>query len=128
MKDIYFLNQLNANYVIGLDDEINLINIKLGEKSVGKHFSERFGLILDALNVPFDDMQYRVPLRSESILKVNDFLKENKIESFIAFNPFGNAHARKMSPETVQKFVDEILADSPEQAVVLLHSLNRRRS
>jgi ADP-heptose:LPS heptosyltransferase len=42
MKDLYFINKLKCSHVAGLDDELNCINIKLGDKTRGDHFSDKF--------------------------------------------------------------------------------------
>lgn len=42
MRDIYFLSKLSTTCIAGMDDDLDLINIKLGQVTSEMHFSEKF--------------------------------------------------------------------------------------
>ncbi len=64
MKDIYFISQVRADWVAGMDDALQAVNLKLGKASSGMHFSDKFALLLQRLGVTNPDQQYIVPTMS----------------------------------------------------------------
>ena len=62
MKDIFFISQVRADWVAGMDDALKAINLKLGAASSGMHFSDKFALLLNRLGVADPDQRYITPL------------------------------------------------------------------
>ncbi len=122
LKDIYFLDRVDTKLIIGLDDEIKLINRKLGKATKDLHFSEKFKLVLTALGADTDNLRYQVPIQNASQDMVKSFLDDHKITDFIAFNPFGNGNARKMNEETINTVIQKIKEVDNNIIIILLHS------
>lgn len=50
MKGLCFMSKFQANVIAGLDYQVGLINLKLGEVSKGKHFYEKFKLLIEKID------------------------------------------------------------------------------
>ncbi|RXJ72812.1 hypothetical protein CS022_13190 [Veronia nyctiphanis] len=124
MKDLFFLRHVDAGAIAGLDDELNLINIKLGQTSKAKHFSEKFALLLNALSIDDFSRDYIVPVNQQSLASVTAFLSQAGIarEGLIVVNLYGSGNARKMNFNASQSLLSDILHRAPNSKVVLLHT------
>ncbi|MDB1122449.1 glycosyltransferase family 9 protein [Vibrio algarum] len=121
MKDMYFLNKVNANHIAGLDDTLKLVDIKLGEKTKNLHFSDKFSAALESVGIPASSTQYIIPVLGESKDKATQFLNSNSIQNdFLVLNPFGSGHSRKLNHDSVHKLVTLINESTPELPIILL--------
>lgn len=123
MRDIYFLSKLSTSYIAGMDDELDLINIKLGQVTYEKHFSEKFTCFFNEIGHLNVDTKYIIP----------EFpLVENKIRSYrwpqksntICFNPYGSGSSRRMDSGIVISLCDLMLRET-EFSIVLLGMRNQ---
>ncbi|BBQ50999.1 hypothetical protein WP2S18C03_00800 [Aeromonas veronii] len=121
MKDLFFLSRVKTNNIIGLDDKIKLINIKLGGESEKLHFVEKFKLALNKMGIVHPDSSYIVPKNHSTISKIKQKLKLQWPEDkrILCFNPFGSSSSRKMSVDLSVSLINEIL-DKSDANVVLL--------
>ncbi|MFH7564606.1 glycosyltransferase family 9 protein [Oceanimonas smirnovii] len=117
MKDIYFLRCLSASNVMGLDDELRLVNVKLGDATKGRHFSEKFAYALDLLGVTSPDRQYIIPEDSERRQLV---LREWPDTPVIALNPYGSGSSRRLNFNSVSMLVKLISEYRPGWKVCLM--------
>lgn len=60
-RDIRFVRMLNAQHVVGLDDALKLVDVKLGAQTQARHFSEKLVPWLERLGIDTDDRRYWVP-------------------------------------------------------------------
>lgn len=123
MKDLYFLKQVNASVVAGLDDDVNFVNLKLGKKTSSLHFADKFRALLSGLGVSqTDNISYQVPINPDSIERVKAFVADTKSVQLIAFNPFGSGGSRKLSAESIRKALQILTRQFEHAHIVLLHS------
>lgn len=121
MKDMYFLNKVEANHIAGLDDKLKLVDIKLGERTKDQHFSDKFGAALESVGIPVPSAQYIIPVLNESKDKATQFLTAHSIQrDFLVLNPFGSGHSRKLNHDSVQKLVALINENTPELPIIML--------
>ncbi|PSJ42793.1 hypothetical protein C7I36_08995 [Zobellella taiwanensis] len=117
MKDIYFLRCLDADNVMGLDDELTLINHKLGKATAGRHFSYKFAYALNLLGVNALNCQYIIPEDSGRHQLIQKVWPE---ESVVAFNPYGSGSSRRLNFESVSRLVELIVKYKPAWKVCLM--------
>lgn len=117
MKDLFFLNRLRAAHVIGLDDRMRLIDIKLGRASFGLHFVDKFKLALNEMGVESPDSSYILPKDADAIHTMSEWWP-NEGRTF-CFNPFGSGNSRKISCELSAALIDEMLKIDGVQIVLL---------
>ncbi|WP_157953679.1 glycosyltransferase family 9 protein [Oceanimonas marisflavi] len=117
MKDIYFLRCLSANNVMGLDDELRLVNVKLGEATKGRHFSEKFAYALGLLGITSPDRQYIIPEDSERRQLI---LREWPDTPVVALNPYGSGSSRRLNFDSVSMLVELIGKYKPAWKVCLM--------
>lgn len=106
MKDIYFISQVRADWVAGMDDALQAVNLKLGKASSGMHFSDKFALLLQRLGVTNPDQQYIVPTMSPPDALASWW----PAEPVICFNPYGSGSSRRLRPELISQMLEQILA------------------
>ncbi|RWX54373.1 glycosyltransferase family 9 protein [Photobacterium chitinilyticum] len=107
MKDLFFLKRLNGKAVAGLDDEVNLVNIKLGNKTKDQHFSYKYKALLEYYNITDFDESYVIPNSKKCYAEVASEL--NLAEDYlIVINPFGSGTPRKLSKQKLQELISRI--------------------
>lgn len=119
MKDLYFMNKIKAGVIAGLDDAVDLVNLKLGKESEGLHFSDKFTLLLDNSGVRDIDKSYIIPMVSESQGRVDDFIIDIG-SPIVAINPYGSGNARQFNVEKIVKIIDSVFDARKDVHIVLL--------
>jgi ADP-heptose:LPS heptosyltransferase len=124
-RDMFFLRCLRPAQVIGLDDSLDLVNVKLGVATRSMHFSEKLCGWLESINVPTDKRQYWIPTQNQShFLAQNQdqkrdqrqdqapFLDKFKVagRKLIGLCPFGASRQRRFSDEALWVLLREVLA------------------
>lgn len=104
MKDLFFMSRVKAKVIAGLDDDLGLINLKLGYETHGKHFSEKFKRLLERTGAAVEDGSYLVPNSKESQFKVDKFLEEIE-KPFLVFNPYGSGQARQLNKDKINDVI-----------------------
>ncbi|MCC4263495.1 lipopolysaccharide heptosyltransferase family protein [Oceanimonas baumannii] len=117
MKDIYFLRCLGADNVMGMDDELDVVNIKLGHATKGLHFSEKFAYALKLLGVSSPDRRYVIP---EDVERQSRIKKEWPEQPVISINPYGSGSARRLNFDNVSMLVDLITKYKPGWKICLM--------
>ncbi|WP_417607110.1 glycosyltransferase family 9 protein [Oceanimonas baumannii] len=117
MKDIYFLRCLGADNVMGMDDELDLVNIKLGHATKGLHFSEKFSYALKLLGVPYPERNYIIPEDIERQKLIN---KEWPDQPVVSINPYGSGSARRLNFDNVSMLVGLVAKYKPGWKVCLM--------
>ncbi len=119
MKDIYFIRKMSIRFIVGMDDELDCVNIKLGEKSKGMHFADKFELITKQMGIKSPNKQYVVPCINDDEQKVNRWWPNDTLP-IICFNPYGSGGARRLNPSNIISITNLIL-ESSETSVCLLY-------
>lgn len=111
MRDIYFLSRLSTSHIAGIDDGLNLIDIKLGERTYNKHFCEKFTTFLHLIGYQDIDSTYIIPRFPlvESEIRSQDWALESNT---ICFNPYGSGSSRKMDTEIIISVCDMMLRET----------------
>lgn len=102
MKDIYFISQVRADWVAGMDDALQAVNLKLGKASSGMHFSDKFALLLQRLGVSNPDQQYIVPTMSPPDALASWW----PAEPVLCFNPYGSGSSRRLRTELISQMLE----------------------
>ena len=119
MKDIYFMSKFQSNLIAGLDDTAGLINLKLGELSAGKHFSEKFKLLLEKTGVPAPDTSYIIPNNADAQREV-DFFIDEITGPILVLNPYGSGNSRKLSHDRIKDIIDVTISLKNGISIVVL--------
>ncbi|ENO3942415.1 MULTISPECIES: glycosyltransferase family 9 protein [Aeromonas] len=109
MKDMYFIKKANPKHVIGIDDDLQCVDIKLGKKTENVHFSIKFSEALKSMGVGEFDSKYIIPYFTEDEMKVREHWP--KVPT-ICFNPYGSGSSRVFNKENVLNLIDIMLAES----------------
>lgn len=117
MKDIYFLRCLGADNVMGMDDELDLVNIKLGHATKGLHFSEKFAYALKLLGVSAPDRRYVIP---EDVERQSRIKQEWPEQPVISINPYGSGSARRFNFDNVSMLVGLVTKYKPGWKICLM--------
>ncbi|MFM4977440.1 glycosyltransferase family 9 protein [Aeromonas rivipollensis] len=117
MKDIYFLSRVDTSHIVGMDDSLACIDIKLGKASAGLHFADKFALLLARMGIPNPDTRYIVPMDKTWETKVAEWWPAN--QRVIAFNPYGSGSARRLLPERILPMLEIMLAACSHQLCLL---------
>jgi ADP-heptose:LPS heptosyltransferase len=117
-RDMFFLRCLRPAQVIGLDDSLDLVNVKLGATTRGMHFSEKLCGWLESINVPTEKRHYWIPTQKQShSLSVDQDqspdqpLAKLKLggRKLIGVCPFGASRQRRFSDEALLVLLREVL-------------------
>ncbi|MGO4999627.1 glycosyltransferase family 9 protein [Oceanisphaera sp. W20_SRM_FM3] len=119
MKDLYFMNKVKANAVAGLDDQVKLINLKLGRLTKNKHFSDKYKMLLESTGVQQVCTDYIVPENKLSAININQFLS-SIAGPLLVFNPYGSGSSRQLSKDTISDFIEAISSERSAVNIVLL--------
>ena len=104
MKDLYFLSQVDCRMIAGLDDQIGMINLKLGSATRSMHFTEKFSRLLEQTGVCVHNTDYQVPVDILAQQRVAHFL-ENIPGPLLILNPYGSGQARRLRPDTIKQLI-----------------------
>jgi ADP-heptose:LPS heptosyltransferase len=106
MKDIFFISRLSVKNVIGIDDKIKCVNIKIGHLTNNIHFSQKFALAVNKMGVDNPDTNYIVPEYLEDESSVKSSWPDNPT---ICFNPYGSGSSRSFNDEKIIEMLSIIL-------------------
>jgi len=120
MKDLYLLYKVQAKRVAGLDDDIGQVNLKLGKVTQGLHFSQKFVYLLQSLGIKVENPQYHVPLNSEAVLKVEEFLASKDNFPLLVINSYGGDKARRLNIANTKKIISTVLGIQPAINIAVL--------
>lgn len=107
MKDLYFVSHVGSKNVAGIDDELDCVNIKLGKKTAGMHFSKKFKVLLEYMGIVNPDTSYIVPYFKDSEDRVGSWWPSHKT---LCFNPYGSGASRCFSVEKTIALINTMLA------------------
>ncbi|MGR5076942.1 glycosyltransferase family 9 protein [Photobacterium swingsii] len=109
MKDLFFLSRFKNANIAGLDDSVNLVDLKLGKSTTGEHFSYKYKNLINAYSDSHVSEEYIVPSRSDIHDRLSSQIKCDK--KLIAINPYGSSTVRRLSNDSVRKILN-ILRDN----------------
>ncbi|MGL5029912.1 MAG: glycosyltransferase family 9 protein [Aeromonas sp.] len=117
MKDIFFLNKVDACHIVGIDDELACIDMKLGKKTSGRHFAEKFSEVLKLIGITSPDTHYIVPKNQQWESSLTRWWPINA--TVIAFNPYGNGKSRRLTTSSISAMLEIMLSHCTHQLCLL---------
>ena len=115
-RDLRFVRQLDPQHVVGLDDGLKTIDIKLGGVTGGKHFSERLIPWLKNLGMDVSYRQYWIPRNTDLAQKVASQLPSKRL---VGFCPYGASIKRHLSIGQIA-FVIKHLLEKYDLGILML--------
>lgn len=113
MRDLYLLHKIKPKNIFSLDDDINMVNIKMGETTRNLSFQEKYSHILCLLGVENIDDQYIIPLKT----------MDYNISSYdVIVNPFGSTRYKSLSIQRTASLLESICIHYPNEKIGLLSS------
>lgn len=116
-RDLRFVRQVLPQYVVGLDDELEVINVKLGRVTQGWHFSERLLPWLEQLGMDTTQRQYWVPRNAHAQARLAQGWPEGRM---IGFCPFGASKSRQLSVNQIVFFAEQVLAKNDQWLLLIV--------
>lgn len=107
-RELRFVAQMQPQYVVGLDDELQMINVKLGQSTRGQHFSERLVPWLEQMGVDTTNRQYWIPRCPHAAASVAANWPAGKV---VGLCPYGASKSRQLSIGQVRFLVEQVLRD-----------------
>ncbi|MGF1691617.1 glycosyltransferase family 9 protein [Photobacterium kagoshimensis] len=103
MKDLFFLSRFKNANIAGLDDSVNLVDLKLGKSTAGEHFSYKYKKLINAYSDSNVSEEYIIPSRSDIYDRLSSQIKCDK--KLIAINPYGSSTVRRLSNDSIREIL-----------------------
>ena len=120
-RDLFFIKNIAAKINFGY----NKSNIPLFNKNIDKNSKTMLEVYKEILeNLGFSDLNldYEVPINDASEIRVEEYLKANKISKFVAINFFGASKRRKFKVSKAIDLLGKIQKKYPEYKIIILNS------
>ena len=120
-RDLFFIKNINAKINFGYDKG----NVNLFSKSINKNSKTTVDVykeILENLGFCNLDSNYEVPINVSSEKKIDEYLKSNRIDKYIAMNFFGAGKRRKFTPKKATELIVKVRNEYPEHEIIILNS------
>ena len=120
-RDLFFIKNIDAKINFGYDKG----NVNLFSKSINKNSKTMVDVykeILENLGFCNLDSNYEVPINVSSEKKIDEYLKSNRIEKYIAMNFFGAGKRRKFTPKKATELIVKVRNEYPEHEIIILNS------
>ena len=120
-RDLFFIKNINAKINFGYDKG----NVNLFSKSINKNSKTMVDVykeILENLGFCNLDSNYEVPINASSEKKIDEYLKSNRIDKYIAMNFFGPGKRRKFTPKKATELIVKVRNEYPEHEIIILNS------
>lgn len=120
-RDLFFIKNINAKINFGYDKG----NVNLFSKSINKNSKTMVDVykeILENLGFCNLDSNYEVPIKVSSEKKIDEYLKSNRIDKYIAMNFFGAGKRRKFTPKKATELIVKVRNEYPEHEIIILNS------
>lgn len=111
-RDLFFLRLVQPAHVASLDDSLKCIDIKLGQLTEGRHFSEKLVPFLEQLSIPVSDRRYWLPESEPDRIKI---MRHWPTETVIGFCPYGASKHRCFSDAKMLWTIQTLLTISAKR-------------
>ena len=112
-RDIRFVRGLDPKHVVGLDDELEMVDIKLGARTKGMHFSDKLVPWLEQLGVNTRDRSYWIPRLPQAATCVDQWWPAGRV---VGLCPYGASRKKRLNSYWIETMVAQIL----EQGLVVV--------
>ena len=113
MRDLYLLHKIKPKNIFSLDDDIHMVNIKMGAATRNLSFQEKYSHILCILGVENIDDRYIIPLKT---------MDYSIISYDVIVNPFGSTRYKSLSIQRTVSMLESICIHYPNAKIGLLSS------
>lgn len=117
-RDMFFVRKLRPAHVVGLDDELQMVDIKLGQLTAGVHFSEKLIPWLNSIGVKTVNRQYWIPGGAHAKAAVDRWWPFQR--TVIGFCPYGASEKRRLSDAWIKTIVSKIAKTADVRVLMLL--------
>ena len=118
-RDMFFISRLCPRHVVGLDDTLNMIDIKLGKKTDGWHFSSKLIPWLEGLGIDASHQAYDIPSDREANAVVKSWWPQGPV---IGFCPYGASEKRHLNERQILLILETLCARSDRHVLMLVQS------
>lgn len=120
-SEIFFLWLLKPQHVFSLDDELGWVNVKMGQTTEGRSFSEKYTYVLDRLGVKDIRDDYIIPMPA-----TNPPGAANTTNCDIVFNPFASRPDKSLSAIKAVETLRCLAEALPDRRIGILSSPDTR--
>jgi ADP-heptose:LPS heptosyltransferase len=130
-RDLKFVHDLAPEYVVGLDDSLQTVNVKLGEATRGHHFSEKLVPWLAQLGIDTQHRRYHIPRSAAAQARVAEAWPAGRV---VGLCPYGASKSRQLSMGQIRFVIQQIvlhpdvsvwISVKPDQAAALQQALGQ---
>lgn len=120
-RDLFFIKNIYAKINFGYDKgNIDIFNKNINKNS--KTMVDVYKEILKDLGFSDLDSSYEIPIDISSEKRVDEYLKSNKINKYIAINFFGAGKRRKFTAEKALELLEKVQKKYSEHKIIILNS------
>ena len=123
-RDIRFVRALSPRHVVGLDDDLNLVDIKLGELTRGRHFSEKLVPWLEQLGVDTSERQYWIPRDARAREQVDAWWPQERV---FGLCPYGASKKRRLSDALIKEALHTLAVKAKATVIVIAQPVDLDR-
>ncbi|ELV7509507.1 glycosyltransferase family 9 protein [Aeromonas veronii] len=98
MKDMFFIRLLRPGMVFSLDDDLELVNGKMGNVTKNISYANKYAFVLNEIGVNDVDLSYVIPKTTDDSIVPYDVL----------FNPFGSTKNKSLTVEHANKTLSNL--------------------
>lgn len=106
-RDMFFIQRLSPGHVVGLDDELRMVDVKLGSRTAGGHFSDKLVPWLEGLGIKTENRSYWLPESAEARQSIDAWWPKTPV---ISVCPFGASKRRHLDVTFVVALIRRLLA------------------
>lgn len=107
-RDIRFVRLLNPEHVVGLDDELRMVDVKLGALTRERHFSEKLIPWLESIGVDTRNRSYWIPRLPQAAATIDQWWPEGRV---VGFCPFGASKKKYLNDFWIERIVQGFLKE-----------------
>lgn len=105
-RDIRFVRLLNPEHVVALDDELRMVDVKLGALTRERHFSEKLIPWLESIGVDTRNRSYWIPRLPQAAATIDQWWPEGRV---VGFCPFGASRKRHLTEQQILTVAETVL-------------------
>ncbi|WP_391528196.1 glycosyltransferase family 9 protein [Photorhabdus akhurstii] len=126
---LLFIRIINAKYVIGFNKgNINTYSKSIKYLEYNSHITERYKLLLHAMDINQYNMRYDIHIPADTIEKVNNFLLGLLDGITVVINPFAAERRRDISREQLVGIVDYFKGLDSKVNIILIGKFDKLKS
>lgn len=119
-RDLLLIKLINTKINIGYQKQYyQLFDLNITDNTL--HFSQIYQQALEMIGYGNIDRTYDIPTDIESEQKIQEFLEQNNIQSFIAINFFGASSSRSFTDENIEKWLSYIQKNTQKPLILLTY-------